>query len=468
MNNFTKILLVTIAAIFVGIGVIIFSDRMITNNRLSDLNQNEQILYILRNNGCMSCHSENPQLPFYASLPVAKNMIATDVQNGYRYLNLDNLINELENDGQPSQVDIAKIEQSVINGTMPPLKYKAMHWTASLDRTEKKILMDWVRDTRLKYYDNGLSAEAFVGHPILPLVDGVEVNEEKVKLGFDLYHDVRLSKNNTISCATCHPLDAAGVDGLQFSKGIYDQIGGINAPTVYNSGFNVAQFWDGRKSDLAAQAGGPPFDALEMGSESWEEIMAKLAADKNIVAQFNGIYPDGMTGDNIMNAIAEFEKTLITPNSRFDLYLKGDVTAMNEQEIQGYDLFRAYNCASCHVGQAMGGQSFEYMGIVKDYFANREMKADREIIQIKDQGLFNATGDNKHMGYFKTPSLRNVAMTAPYLHDGTATTLEDATRIMLEYQVGREASDDEINKMVMFMNTLTGQYKGVDLDKMAN
>ncbi|MGL5893119.1 MAG: cytochrome-c peroxidase, partial [Bacteroidales bacterium] len=274
----------------------------------------------------------------------------------------------------------------------------------------------------------------------------------------------RLSKDNTISCATCHSLDSAGVDKLQFSKGIKDQIGGINAPTVFNAAFHMAQFWDGRSADLQAQAGGPPFDMLEMGSSSWDEIIAKLAQDKALTAEFISIYPEGYSGDNITDAIAEFEKTLITPNSRFDLYLKGDQTALTAEEVEGYELFKANNCATCHVGQAMGGQSYEYMGIVADYFADREMKADRDIIKTKDQGHFNASGKESDLQRFKTPSLRNVALTAPYMHDGTINTLEEATKIMLKYQLGKELSDSEVNKIVKFMHTLNGQYNGKELN----
>jgi len=454
----------TVGAIVVA-GTVVFAYQRHANTKtLESMPLNEQVKHILISNRCLDCHSQSPELPFYASLPIAKDLVETDVKNGYRYIDLQSVVEEINSGNVPSEVNLAKIEQSVANSSMPPIKFTAMHWHSNLDSNEKSILMNWVKENRANSYFNGLSAEAFANEAIYPIIDSIAVNPAKVALGAKLFHDTRLSKDNTISCATCHSLDSAGVDKLQFSKGIKDQIGGINAPTVFNAAFHMAQFWDGRSADLQAQAGGPPFDMLEMGSSSWDEIIAKLAQDKALTAEFISIYPEGYSGDNITDAIAEFEKTLITPNSRFDLYLKGDQTALTAEEVEGYELFKANNCATCHVGQAMGGQSYEYMGIVADYFADREMKADRDIIKTKDQGHFNASGKESDLQRFKTPSLRNVALTAPYMHDGTINTLEEATKIMLKYQLGKELSDSEVNKIVKFMHTLNGQYNGKELN----
>ncbi|MGL4993963.1 MAG: cytochrome c peroxidase [Bacteroidales bacterium] len=458
-----KKIFLTVGAIVIAATGVFAYQRHTNTKTLESLTLNEQVKHILTSNRCLDCHSHSPELPFYASLPIAKDIVEKDVTNGYRYIDLESVIQEINNASDPSEVNIAKIEQSVINASMPPKKFTTLHWHSSLDSNEKSILMEWVKTNRANLYSNSLSAESFSNEAIFPIVDSISVNPAKVALGAKLFHDTRLSKDNTISCATCHSLDSAGVDRLQFSKGIKDQIGGINAPTVFNAAFHVAQFWDGRSADLQAQAGGPPFDMLEMGSTSWDEIIEKLSKDKALTAEFINIYPDGYTGDNITDAIAEFEKTLITPNSRFDLYLKGDQTALVADEIEGYELFKANNCATCHVGQAMGGQSFEYMGIVADYFADREMKADRDIIKTKDQGHFNATNNESDLQRFKTPSLRNVALTAPYMHDGTINTLEEATRIMLKYQLGKELHESEVNKIVKFMHTLNGQYNGKEL-----
>lgn len=416
---------------------------------------NMQVRAILMNNGCLDCHSPNAPVPFYGSLPIAKDLLVKDIRNGNRYINLEKVCQELEKSSRISEVDLAKLEQSLINESMPVIQYSVLHWGNTFNKKEKSILSQWIREIRSNHYTTGLAAEQYTHEPIQPLMDSLPVQPEKVALGFKLYHDVRISANNTVSCATCHPLDKGGVDGLKTSKGIYDQIGGINAPTVYNAALNtVGQFWDGRAADLQAQAGGPPLDVLEMGS-NWEEITGKLKADPEMVKEFAALYPEGITETTITDAIAEFEKTLLTPNSRFDQYLKGNSEILTAEEIQGYELFKKNNCATCHVGVNLGGQSFEYMGIVADYFKDRGLP----LHDNKDYGYFNFTKDSVDFQRFKTPTLRNVALTAPYLHDGSAQTLQEATEAMLKYQTGKTLSEEEIDRIVAFMNSLTGESK---------
>ena len=414
---------------------------------------NAQVRAILTNNGCLDCHSPNAPLPFYGNLPIAKDWVHEDIHNGTRYINLEKVCNELEKGNKISEVDLAKIEQSMINESMPVAKYTLVHWGTGFNQKEKSILAQWIKQVRGEHYVPGLAALEFANEPVQPIMDSLPVNPDKVALGFKLYHDVRISANNTVSCATCHPLDKAGVDGLKTSTGIYDQKGGINAPTVYNAALNtVGQFWDGRAKDLQAQAGGPPLDALEMGS-NWEQITGKLKADPQMVKEFAALYSEGISEASITDAIAEFEKTLLTPNCAFDRYLKGDKNALTANEIQGYELFKTNNCATCHVGVNFGGQSYEYMGIVADYFKDR----GTPLHDNKDYGHFNLTRDSTDFQRFKTPTLRNVALTAPYLHDGTALTLQDATKSMLKYQTGKELPDQDIDLIVAFMNTLTGE-----------
>lgn len=416
---------------------------------------NAQVKAILTNNGCLECHSPQAPLPFYGNLPVVKDWVKEDIHKGNRYINLEKVCQELEQGTKISEVDLAKIEQSLINESMPVSKYTLVHWGTSFNKKEKSILTQWIQEVRSKHYVPGLAAPEFANEPVQPVMDSLPVDPEKVALGFKLYHDVRISANNTVSCATCHPLEKAGADGLKTSTGIYDQKGGINAPTVYNAALNtVGQFWDGRAKDLQAQAGGPPLDALEMGS-NWEQITGKLKEDKDMVKVFAQLYPEGITPETITDAIAEFEKTLLTPNSRFDRYLKGDKAALTAEEIKGYELFKKNNCATCHVGINLGGQSFEYMGIVADYFKDRGLP----LHDNKDYGYFNLTQDSTDFQRFKTPTLRNIALTAPYLHDGSALTLQEATEAMLKYQTGKELSENEIELLVAFMNTLTGENK---------
>lgn len=416
---------------------------------------NVQIKAILTNNGCLDCHSSNAPVPFYGNLPLAKTWVYEDIQKGTRYIDLEKVCQELEQGIQISEVDLAKIEQSMLNESMPVTKYSMVHWGTGFNKKEKSILAQWIKQVRKENYASGLATSEFTNEPVQPLMDSIPVDPAKVALGYKLYHDVRISANNTVSCATCHPLDKAGVDGLKTSTGIYDQKGGINAPTVYNAALNsVGQFWDGRAADLQAQAGGPPLDELEMGS-NWEEITGKLKEDKEMVKEFAALYPEGITETTITNAIAEFEKTLLTPNCAFDRYLKGDKNALTTEELKGYELFKTNNCATCHVGVNLGGQSYEYMGIVADYFKDRGLPLHNN----KDYGHFNLTQDSTDFQRFKTPTLRNIALTAPYMHDGTALTLQEATKSMLKYQTGKELSDPEVELIVTFMNTLTGEHK---------
>lgn len=416
---------------------------------------NAQVKAILMNNGCLDCHSPNAPVPFYGNLPIAKSLVHKDIHNGTRYINLEKVCQELEKGTKVSEVDLAKIEQSMINESMPVAKYTMVHWGTSFNKEEKSILSQWIQEVRGQHYASGLAAPEFIHEPVQPVMDSIPVNPVKVALGFKLYHDVRISANNTVSCATCHPLDNAGVDGLKTSTGIYDQKGFINAPTVYNSALNsVGQFWDGRAKDLQEQAGGPPLDALEMGS-NWEQITGKLQADQEMVKEFAAIYPEGITTESITDAIAEFEKTLLTPNCPFDRYLKGDKNALTADEIKGYELFKTNNCATCHVGVNLGGQSYEYMGIVADYFTDR----GTPLHDNKDYGHFNFTQDSTDFQRFKTPTLRNIALTAPYLHDGTALTMKDATKSMLKYEIGKELPESDIDLIVGFLNTLTGEHK---------
>ena len=258
------------------------------------------------------------------------------------------------------------------------------------------------------------------------------------------------------------PLVTAGVDNLQYSKGIGGQFGGINAPTSYNACFNFVQFWDGRALTLADQAAGPPLNPVEMGSKSFDEISERLAADADFTQRFLAVYPEGYSATTITDAIAEYEKTLITPNSPFDLYLKGDKGAMTADQIEGYALFKEYNCATCHAGVNMGGLSYELMGQRADYFKDREVNVQSGLTDA-DNGRWAQTKIERDRYRFKTPTLRNVALTWPYYHDGSVATLEEAIQMMSTYQVGRDMPASDVAKVKSFLDALTGQYKGVTL-----
>lgn len=289
--------------------------------------------------------------------------------------------------------------------------------------------------------------------PIPPLPASHELDPAKVSLGNQLFHDPLLSHDNTISCSSCHSLTTGGTDRLVHSVGVDGKRGSINAPTVFNSGLNFVQFWDGRAATLEEQIDGPMNNPSEMGS-NWNEVLDKLRAASGYTNSFAAIYSDGIQAANVRDAIATFERSLITPNSRFDRYLTGETKALTAEELEGYRLFKNYGCASCHQGMNVGGNLFQKFGVMADYFAKR---GD---IGKADYGRYNVTGNEADRYVFKVPSLRNISVTAPYFHDGSAATLEEAVDIMGLYQLGRTLTPAETNMIVKFLKSLTGEYKG--------
>jgi cytochrome c peroxidase len=303
--------------------------------------------------------------------------------------------------------------------------------------------------------DHPVSAQA--DEPIKPIPIDVKLDAKKVALGELLFNDKRLSKDNTIACVNCHSLSLGGVDRQQVSTGIGGNKGRINAPTVFNSSFNFRQFWDGRANSLEEQTVGPVHDPKEMGS-NWPEVVGKLSKDSTIFAHFKEIYADGVQTKNIQDAIAVFERSLTTPNSRFDKYLRGDKAALSPDELKGYQLFKSYGCVACHQGVNAGGNMFQVFGVMGDYFAKRGNVTEA------DYGRYNVTKNEADKHMFKVPSLRNVALTAPYFHDGSAKTLPEAVDVMFRYQLGRPAPQADKDLIVKFLGTLTGEYKGKPLD----
>lgn len=420
----------------------------------ADLPQHERVYEIFDDGGCLSCHSADPEIPFYAKLPVAGKIVMKDIDSGYRAFDIEPFMEALKVDAEVNAIDLAKIEKVVIDDRMPMPKYYLVHWGSSLTDAKRNIVLNWAADKRIAMYDDDLPA-ARAAEPVRPIDTSFEADPAKVALGYALFHDARLSVDNTVSCASCHDLSTAGVDNHQYSHGVDDQVGGVNAPTVYNAVYNFVQFWDGRAKTLADQAAGPPLNPIEMASESFDQIIAKLAADKDFAKAFNAVYPDGLTEANITDAIEEFERTLVTPDSRFDKWLRGDDSALNADELAGYELFKKYDCATCHAGPNLGGLSYELMGLRADYFADRGLEMTNE-----DNGRYKETQLERDRHRFKVPGLRNVEHTWPYYHDGTRVTLEEAVRDMGIYQSGVELTDIEIDNISDFLRTLTGEYQG--------
>lgn len=287
----------------------------------------------------------------------------------------------------------------------------------------------------------------------VPALD--DVDPQKVRLGEMLFYDTRLSKDDSLSCASCHNLNNGGVDGLSKAIGIHGAEGTVNTPTVFNSTYNFTQFWNGRAESLEEQASGPVHNPAEMGS-NWDEVIAKLNRDPFMTNAFQTTYNSGISPGYIVDAIATFERTLVTVNAPFDRYLKGDMTAITPQAANGYALFVSYGCAACHQGVNVGGNMYQTMGAMGDYFK------DRGDIKDCDLGRYQVTGREQDRYVFKVPSLRVVALTAPYFHDGSAKTLNDAVHNMAKYQLGREIKENDINDIVAFLKSLAGEYKRFD------
>ncbi len=292
--------------------------------------------------------------------------------------------------------------------------------------------------------------------PIVPIPLHIELDPAVVSLGKRLFFEVQLSHDNTIACVSCHDLKRGGTDQLVSSVGIRGTIGSINSPTVFNCGFNFRQFWDGRAKTLEEQVDGPIHADIEMGS-NWQEIIIKLKQSNDYPPLFASIYAEGITSINIRHAIATFERSLYTPNSRFDQFLRGNKDALTALEQSGYQRFKSYGCISCHQGVNLGSNMFQVFGAMDNYFV------DRGDITKTDLGRYNVTNQEEDKYMFKVPTLRNIALTAPYFHDGSAATLDQAIKIMLKYQLGRVFEQHDIDALLAFLKTLTGEYNGVNL-----
>ncbi|MDR3162914.1 MAG: cytochrome-c peroxidase [Helicobacteraceae bacterium] len=285
--------------------------------------------------------------------------------------------------------------------------------------------------------------------PISPIRKPKNLNAGKVELGYALFHDPRLSKDDTISCASCHDLLNGGVDDTKFSVGVDGAVGSINAITVYNSSLNFVQFWDGRAKSLAEQTAGPITNPVEMAS-SWQQVISKLSADADLSDYFIRVYGEKPGRRNIADALAEFERSLVTP-SRLDRWLQGDNDALTPAELRGYNAFVSHGCAACHQGEGIGGNIYQRFGIMHDYFANKGQ------ISQSDMGRFNVTKREEDRFVFKVPSLRNVMLTAPYFHDGSSETLESAVVQMGYFQLGENLPSGDVENIVEFLNALTGE-----------
>ena len=409
---------------------------------------------------CLPCHSARTTLPWYAQLPVAKQIIAADMAEGLEEFNMEQRL--FTAGKKPSARTLAKMEEVLNEGEMPPLKYTAAHWNAVLTPNKEQFILDWILSeyTAKNNQKSGVDTVAaeFANEPVEPIPTAqTGLNPEKIALGKRLYNDTRLSGDGTISCASCHALHKGGTDQRPTSIGIHGQLGPINSPTAYNSRYNTRQFWDGRAADLKEQALGPVTNPKEMGGD-WTVILPVLAKDPAYAIDFASVYnKQPLSKELVADAIAAFEDTLLTPNSPFDKYLRGDKTALTPQQIKGYRAFKSAGCVSCHAGPALGGDSFKKLGIQNDYIADRGHPTDADL------GRYNVTHRPGDKGVFKVPTLRNIEVTYPYFHDGQVKTLSEAVTKMAYYQSGAQLSKDDTAAIVAFLKSLTGEYQGIPL-----
>lgn len=300
----------------------------------------------------------------------------------------------------------------------------------------------------------GLPTECFAivspSGPLQPLSQQTNVDAKKAKLGKELFYSPRLSKDNQVSCNSCHNLQMSGTDGKPKAIGPDNMVSEFNTPTVLNSGLFFRQFWDGRAANLNELLDSH-LESKTIMDTKWQDVIDKLGNDSKLNAEFKHSYPNGLTKESAKEVIAEFINTLTTPNTRYDRYLRGDLTSLTNEEKEGLVRFMSIGCTSCHQGTNLGGNLFAKLGVTHDYFAEKGGSNQADL------GRYNQTKREEDKHVFKVPSLRNVTLTAPYFHDGAVASIEDAVRLMAKYQLGIELKAEEIASIVRFLKALEGQ-----------
>jgi len=281
-----------------------------------------------------------------------------------------------------------------------------------------------------------------------------KATEAKIELGKMLYHDPRLSSTGTVSCSSCHNTMLGGEDNRPNSMGVNGQTGGRSAPTVWNAAFNAVQFWDGRAASLEDQAAGPVTNPIEMGMKSWDDVVARLESIEGYQKAFDAAFGSVLISkENATKAIAAYERTLITPNSPYDKYVSGDSSALTPQQVRGMEKMAELGCTGCHSGPAFNGPGMFQKFPMHDnafFAAKYNFK--------KDQGRAEVTKKPEDAHLWKVPTLRNIALTAPYFHNGSVKTLDEAVKVMAKLQLDKTLSKEEIDDIVAFLNCLTGEF----------
>ena len=303
-----------------------------------------------------------------------------------------------------------------------------------------------------------------------PIPKDNPMTKAKIELGKQLFFDPRLSKDGTVSCNSCHNVMASGTDNRPVSVGVDAQKGGRSAPTVWNAAFLTTQFWDGRAATLEDQAKGPILNPIEMGMPDGKAVVARIKNIPGYVSQFKKVFKgkDAINYDNIAKAIAAFERTLVTPNSAFDRQLKGDKNAMSASAKRGMELVNSVGCTSCHTGPNFSGPASLKMG--EGFFQKFPTFAGSEYEKkynlMADVGLASVTKNDSDKNMWRVPTWRNVAVTAPYFHNGSVATLDEAVRVMAKTQLNKELADNDVKDIVEFLNSLTGEFPKIAMPRL--
>lgn len=315
----------------------------------------------------------------------------------------------------------------------------------------------------------GKEAEYFQPLPAkAPVPKDNPMTAEKIELGKQLFFDPRLSKDGTISCNSCHNVMGNGTDNKAFSAGVGSKLGGRSSPTVWNAAFQSVQFWDGRAKDLEEQAKGPLTNPIEMAMDSHDLAVERLRKIPDYVVSFEKVFgKSGLNINNAAKAIAAFERTLITPNAPLDKYLRGDKKAMTKQAIKGMNLVIELNCVQCHNGKNLSGPdlpigeaSWQKFPLIPDDVYTPKYKL------LADKGRAEVTKDSEHDHYYRVPTWRNIALTAPYFHNGSVKTLEEAVRVMAKVQLAKEVTDEQVADIVEFLKSATGEFPKIVMPRL--
>lgn len=311
---------------------------------------------------------------------------------------------------------------------------------------------DYQTMLRLQQLTQGIYRDA-----VRPLPRGALVDPEKLALGGKLFNDPKLSIDGNRACATCHSLSKGGSDHLRHPVGRNGEDGTLKSPSIFNTAYNYLHFSDGRAQTLEDQVRISLTDPVQNGA-TLDNVVKYVQADPGYRADFTRVYQQRADEAAIIDALASFERSLITPDASFDRYLRGESTALDAAQIRGYQRFQSYGCISCHQGVNLGGNMFEKMGVMNDYFSGRQD------IRRVDFGRFNLTGQPEDRHSFRVPSLRNVALNAPYFHDGSVPTLRNAVQLMSYYQLGRDIRGQDLEDILSFLETLNGEYRNAAQD----